>query len=168
MAVQNATQYKVTKHAQQRLKERFAIYGNVLQPWIIQFLNTCNYVEKGKEDNTEVLAKDDVTMIVNTKNKTIITCWAEDHENVNMDSGVKVNPELQSFINDSLNKYLHNKLKVLKDNLMEPDKALRSAMKAFKSSPNEEHYSDLVFALNEIDEQIGKYRLQEQEAKNFG
>ena len=150
------------------MKERFSVYGNVLQPWVIQFLNTCNFVEKGKEDNTEVFAKDDVTMILNTKNKMIITCWTSDQESIEVNSNTKVNPELQSFINESLDKYLHNKLKVLKDNLMEPDKALRSAMKAFKSSPKQDNYADLIYALNQIDEQISKYKLQEQEAKSFG
>lgn len=100
MGVKNYALYKVTEHAKERIQSRFNITKSELDTWTTRLLSQSTYVET-QENHREKYRLNDVVLIVDTKQRVVVTVYSEnEHDDINISN--PTNPEVKSAINDAL------------------------------------------------------------------
>lgn len=108
MAVKDYSKYIITDHAKERILTRFNITNRELDPWLTRLMKQCHFVEKQDNGNTKYRLND-VVLIANSRQKKVVTVYSlneiDDQEHLTKN----VNPEVRSFMTDSLNNFLSHK-----------------------------------------------------------
>ena len=118
MGVKNYALYKITEHAKERIQSRFNITNSELDTWTTRLLSQSTYIET-QENHREKYRLNDVVLIVDTKQRVIVTVYSEnEHDDINISN--PTNPEVKSAINNALR-------------LMIKQRKVKTANKALKS-----------------------------------
>lgn len=115
MSVPDYKQYSMKDHAQQRVLTRFNIIGSELNKWMQRLLSQATFVRKDKDfKNRSVYRFNDIVIIVDTKQKEVVTIWSQDRDDSHaVSSDVKVVPEVKEAVNEAMKKLIVNKKKQL-------------------------------------------------------
>ena len=108
MAVANWLQYSITKHAKQRVLERFNITDKELGPWLNRLLQECTYVGSAKKAGCQKYRLNDIVLVADSAAKQVVTVYTKNADDDNPVSA-SLNPEVQSFLNEQFAQYAKQK-----------------------------------------------------------
>lgn len=165
MAVQNASQFKVTQHAEEQIKKRFGLEKSEISTWLLRFLNRCNFV-KTQDNNREVYRKDDIVAILDMKQKKVITMYTNAEQEISLNKK-QANPEVRTFMLHTVDDFISKKRKDMYTGIVATDKELRKSMKAFKAKQSEENLELLRASLSEVVAIISHFDELTAEARAF-
>lgn len=108
MAVANWLQYSITKHAKQRVLERFNITDKELGPWLNRLLQECTYVGPAKKAGCQKYRLNGIVLVADSAAKQVVTVYTKNADDDNPVSA-SLNPEVQSFLNEQFTQYAKRK-----------------------------------------------------------
>ena len=138
MAIPNYDKYEITSHAQEKLINRFNLAKSDGKPWIKRFMTQAQFQEN-QPDSRQKWRKADIVMIIDTKQKTIVTVFNKSADDEIVGSS-PLNPELASGIKNYINEYVSKKKRKL--GLEIADQALKLSEVASKMKDQRTNFSD--------------------------
>lgn len=120
MSVPDYKSYSIKDHAQQRVLTRFNIVGSELHSWMNRLLGQATFQHKDKDfKNRSVYRFNDIVIIVDTKQKEVVTVFSQDRDDTHaVSSDMSVVPEVKVAVNDAMNKFIVTKKKQLASKIM--------------------------------------------------
>ena len=115
MSVPDYKQYSMKEHAKQRLLTRFNLTKDMQASWMTRLLSQATFQHKDKDfKNRSVYRFNDIVIIVDTKQKEVVTVFSQDRDDSHaVSSDVKVVPEVKEAVNEAMKKLIVNKKKQL-------------------------------------------------------
>lgn len=143
MAIPNYSKYSITKHCKDRLKERFNVIDSEVEHWVQRFMTQAVYVSS-ERDNRQKWRKYDIVMVIDTKQKSIITVYGKS-KNEDSVGGKPLNPELATKIKEVLNDYTSKKKRNLGASLAEVLQDMAEVSSKMVNPYTNFRYSDLLY-----------------------
>lgn len=170
MAIPNYEKYAITRHAQEKLIDRFNLAKSDVTSWIKRFMTQAQFQET-QPDNRQKWRKGDIVMIIDTKQKTIVTVFNKSADDEIVGSS-PLNPELASGIKNYINEYVSKKKRRLGLEVADSALKLSEVSSKMKDQRTNFRYSDALYlklmeSFNEIENKVKKTNILIKEAETF-
>ncbi|WP_326516148.1 hypothetical protein [Ligilactobacillus murinus] len=163
MGVTNPSDYTITPHASDRIKQRFGQTIETMRPWVNRLLTQAVF-ERREETGRERYRYRDIAIIVDIKQKQVITMFPDPQDAIEAERK-PINPELQTEVLDMVDKFLMKKRFVLAEALNSKKENIESAINDFHVDYSEDNLSDLREVLNDFRNELEKYDMFVAETK---
>lgn len=167
MGVPNGDKYELTKHAKDRIIERFNILPGETSMWMRRLMSGAKLDEK-QADHRERYRNNDILLILDTRAKSVISVYPRDRDYTEIKTN-PVNPELQSFINDAVHKYKLKRENELAVNIKDAVDTLYTVIGGMQNTSRylEKQYDEAVEAFDSIANEFEKTKdfIKEADAK---
>jgi hypothetical protein len=163
MGVTNPSDYTITPHASDRIKQRFGQTIETMRPWVNRLLTQAVF-ERREETGRERYRYRDIAIIVDIKQKQVITMFPDPQDAIEAERK-PINPELQTEVLDMVDKFLMKKRFVLAEALNSKKENIESAINDFHVDHSEDNLSDLREVLNDFRNELEKYDMFVAETK---
>lgn len=163
MGVTNPSDYTITPHASDRIKQRFGQTIETMRPWVNRLLTQAVF-ERREETGRERYRYRDIAIIVDIKQKQVITMFPDPQDAIEAERK-PINPELQTEVLDMVDKFLMKKRFVLAEALNSKKENIESAINDFYVDHSEDNLTDLREVLNDFRNELEKYDMFVAETK---
>ncbi|MBF0758206.1 hypothetical protein [Ligilactobacillus murinus] len=163
MGVTNPSDYTITPHASDRIKQRFGQTIETMRPWVNRLLTQAVF-ERREETGRERYRYRDIAIIVDIKQKQVITMFPDPQDAIEAERK-PINPELQTEVLDMVDKFLMKKRFVLAEALNSKKENIESAINDFHVDHSEDNLTDLREVLNDFRNELEKYDMFVAETK---
>lgn len=163
MGVTNPSDYTITPHASDRIKQRFGQTIETMHPWVNRLLTQAVF-ERREETGRERYRYRDIAIIVDIKQKQVITMFPDPQDAIEAERK-PINPELQTEVLDMVDKFLMKKRFVLAEALNSKKENIESAINDFHVDHSEDNLTDLREVLNDFRNELEKYDMFVAETK---
>lgn len=119
--------YTWTKHADERLMQRFLIAKSGRQTFITNFMTTGGHFVLKEHDGSELWESGDITLVVNPETQTIITVY---HKNQKQGKDTESSELTDEFLTDLAEQARVLKKRVIKENMAEIENLIGDVVSA--------------------------------------
>lgn len=107
LGVPNYLSYTITEHAQNRIQTRFNIPKKDIEGWVARLMSQGIYDET-QENGRKRYHLNDIVFILDPKTKNLVTVYTRNSNELGIPTA-KVNPEVQSVVNQAMEHYKNAK-----------------------------------------------------------
>ena len=170
LGVPNYLSYTITEHAQDRIQTRFNIPKKDLDSWVARLMSQGTYDET-QENGRKRYHLNDIVFILDPKTKNLVTVYTRNSNELGIPTA-KVNPEVQSMINQAIKHYKNAKrVKVAKKISEACEQLYQADQKMLKRGVNYRHSNKswglLINAFDKIQSEIDTATTLMREADTF-
>ncbi|KRL84017.1 hypothetical protein [Ligilactobacillus apodemi] len=163
MGVTNASDYTITPHASERIKQRFGQTLDSMRDWTERLLNLCEFV-KHEDNGRDHYRYRDIGIILDLKKKQVITMFPEPQDVIKLDKK-SLNPELQTSVNEMIAEFLEKKRRETAESVHSKVFDIEQAAADFYINSSENNLIELRSVLRVVDDELAKYDMFVAETK---
>jgi len=118
-SITTPAKYQVTKHAKERMTQRFLLREEWLRPWTLDLMKNANFIKEQEVESAkakrELWENGDIRFVIEPTRLKLITVWSTDTASVELtkstdieienDGSHKLVPELVETLDDCINDY---------------------------------------------------------------